>query len=75
MGFYYHYERCLKGEETNSSHKFVRVIISRIRAIGRLTVPLEDKRTTQRVPHAEPTRWRFELNALAFACPRKRKRV
>ena len=52
MGFYYHYERCLKGEETNSSHKFVRVIISRIRAIGRLTVPLEDKRTTQRVPHA-----------------------
>ena len=39
------------------------------------TVPLEDKRTTQRVPHAEPTRWRFELNALAFACPRKRKRV
>ena len=39
------------------------------------TVPFEDKRTTQRVPHAEPTRWRFELNALAFACPRKRKRV
>ena len=39
------------------------------------TVPLEDKRTTQRVPHAEPTRWRFELNAFAFACPRKRKRV
>ena len=40
-----------------------------------LTVPFEDKRTTQRVPHAEPTRWRFELNAFAFACPRKRKRV
>ena len=39
------------------------------------TVPFEDKRTTQRVPHAEPTRWRFELNAFAFACPRKRKRV
>ena len=39
------------------------------------TVPFEDKRTTQRVPHAEPTRWRFELNAFVFACPRKRKRV
>ena len=39
------------------------------------TVPFEDKRTTQRVPHAKPTRWRFELNAFAFACPRKRKRV
>lgn len=42
MGFYYHYERWLKGEETTSSYKFVRVIISRIRAIGRLTCSLHD---------------------------------
>ena len=44
-------------------------------SIPRYTVPFEDKQTTQRVPHAKPTRWRFELNAFAFACPRKRKRV
>ena len=42
MGFYYHYERWLKGEETTSSFKFVRIIISRIRAIGRLTCSLHD---------------------------------
>ena len=39
------------------------------------TVPLEDKQTTQCVFHAEPMRWRFELNTFVFACPRIRKRV
>lgn len=42
MGFYYHYERWLEGEETTSSYKFVRIIIYRIRAIGRLTCSLHD---------------------------------
>ena len=27
-----------------------------------ITVPFEDKRTTQRIPHAKPTRWHFALN-------------
>lgn len=42
MGFYYYYERWLKGEEINLSYKFVRIIIFRIRVIGRFICSLYD---------------------------------